>query len=73
MRQKPGTRKSHGEKIVKNIRRATRKEFGLVPTSINRNCFLLLHSFKAISSILGRIVGSEQYHPYEIKKTGETA
>mgnify|MGYP001824724558 CR=1 FL=1 len=27
MRQKPGTRKSHGEKIVKDIRRATRKQY----------------------------------------------
>ncbi len=27
MRQKPGTRKSHGEKVVKDIRRATRKPY----------------------------------------------
>ena len=27
MGQKPGTRKSHGEKVVKNIRRATRKQY----------------------------------------------
>ena len=27
MRQKPGPRKSHGEKIVKDIRRATRKQY----------------------------------------------
>ncbi|WP_430447931.1 IS3 family transposase [Rhodophyticola sp.] len=27
MRQKPGTRKSHGEKVVKDIRRATRKQY----------------------------------------------
>lgn len=27
MRQKPGTRKSHGEKVVKDIRRATRKRY----------------------------------------------
>lgn len=26
MRQNPGTRKSHGEKVVKDIRRATRKQ-----------------------------------------------
>jgi len=26
MRQKPGARKSHGEKVVKDIRRATRKQ-----------------------------------------------
>lgn len=25
MRQKPGTKQSHGEKVVKDIRRATRK------------------------------------------------
>ena len=27
MRQKPGTRKSHGEKVVKDIGRATRKQY----------------------------------------------
>ena len=27
IRQKPGTRKNHGEKIVKDIRRATRKQY----------------------------------------------
>ena len=27
MRQKPGTKQSHGEKIVKDIRRATRKQY----------------------------------------------
>ena len=27
MRQKPGTRKSHGEKVVKDIRRTTRKQY----------------------------------------------
>ena len=27
MRQKPGTRKSYGEKVVKDIRRATRKQY----------------------------------------------
>ena len=27
MRQKPGTHKSHGEKVVKDIRRATRKQY----------------------------------------------
>jgi transposase len=27
MRQKPGTRKGHGEKVVKDIRRATRKQY----------------------------------------------
>lgn len=27
MRQKSGTRKSHGEKVVKDIRRATRKQY----------------------------------------------
>jgi len=27
MRQKPGPRKSHGEKIVKDVRRATRKQY----------------------------------------------
>ncbi|WP_341365916.1 IS3 family transposase [Yoonia sp. BS5-3] len=27
MRQKPGTRKSHGDKVVKDIRRATRKQY----------------------------------------------
>ena len=27
MRQKPGTRKGHGEKVVKDIRRATRKRY----------------------------------------------
>ena len=27
MRQKPGTRKNHGEKVVKDIRRATRKQY----------------------------------------------
>ena len=27
MRQKPGTQKSHGEKVVKDIRRATRKQY----------------------------------------------
>ena len=27
MRQKPGTRKSHGEKAVQDIRRATRKQY----------------------------------------------
>ena len=27
MRQKPGTRNSHGEKVVKDIRRATRKQY----------------------------------------------
>merc|ERR1712173_148374 len=27
MRQKPGRRKSHGEKVVKDIRRATRKQY----------------------------------------------
>jgi len=27
MRQNPGTRKSHGEKVVKDIRRATRKQY----------------------------------------------
>jgi len=27
MRQKPGTRKSHGEKVVKDIHRATRKQY----------------------------------------------
>lgn len=27
MRQKPGTRQSHGEKVVKDIRRATRKRY----------------------------------------------
>ena len=30
MRQKPGTKQSHGEKVVKDIRRATRKQYGLV-------------------------------------------
>lgn len=27
MRQKPGTRKSHGEKVVNDIRRTTRKQY----------------------------------------------
>ncbi len=27
MRQKPGTRQSHGEKVVKDVRRATRKQY----------------------------------------------
>ena len=27
MRQKPGTRTSHGEKVVKDIKRATRKQY----------------------------------------------
>ncbi|MEL6920425.1 MAG: transposase [Pseudomonadota bacterium] len=27
MRQKPGTRKNHGEKVVKDIRRANRKQY----------------------------------------------
>ena len=27
MRQKPGTRKGHGEKVVRDIRRATRKQY----------------------------------------------
>ena len=27
MRQKPGTTRSHGEKVVKDIRRATRKQY----------------------------------------------
>lgn len=27
MRQKPGTNQSHGEKVVKDIRRATRKQY----------------------------------------------
>ncbi len=27
MRQKPGTKRSHGEKVVKDIRRATRKHY----------------------------------------------
>ncbi|WP_216370147.1 MULTISPECIES: H-NS family nucleoid-associated regulatory protein [unclassified Roseobacter] len=27
MRQKPGTRKSHGESVVKDIRRAPRKQY----------------------------------------------
>ncbi len=29
MRQKPGTRRSHGEKVVKDIRRATRKQYSV--------------------------------------------
>src|SRR6056297_948894 len=32
MRQKPGTRKSHGEKVVKDIRRATRKQYSAEET-----------------------------------------
>ena len=27
MRHKPGTKQSHGEKVVKDIRRATRKQY----------------------------------------------
>ena len=27
MRQKPGTKRSHGEKVVKDIRRTTRKQY----------------------------------------------
>ena len=27
MRKKPGTKQSHGEKVVKDIRRATRKQY----------------------------------------------
>ena len=27
MRQKPGAKRSHGEKVVKDIRRATRKQY----------------------------------------------
>ena len=27
MRQKPGTKRSHGEKVVEDIRRATRKQY----------------------------------------------
>ena len=27
MRQKPGSKRSHGEKVVKDIRRATRKQY----------------------------------------------
>ena len=27
MRQKPGTKRRHGEKVVKDIRRATRKQY----------------------------------------------
>jgi len=27
MRQKPGTNQSHGEKVVKDIRRATRRQY----------------------------------------------
>ncbi|WP_093096426.1 IS3 family transposase [Shimia aestuarii] len=46
MRQKPGTRKSHGEKVVKDIRRATRKQY-----SVEEKIRIVLDGLKGEDSI----------------------
>ena len=46
MRQKPGRRKSHGEKVVKDIRRATRKQY-----SAEEKIRILLDGLKGEDSI----------------------
>ena len=46
MRQKPGTRQSHGEKVVKNIRRATRKQY-----SAEEKIRIVLNGLKGEDSI----------------------
>lgn len=46
MRQKPGTRKSHGEKFVKDIRRATRKQY-----STEKKIRIILDGLKGEESI----------------------
>lgn len=46
MRQKPGTRKSHGEKVVKDISRATRK-----PYSAEEKIRIVLDGLKGEDSI----------------------
>ncbi len=48
MRQKPGTRKSHGEKVVKDIRRATRKQY-----SAEEKIRIVLDGLKGEDSIAG--------------------
>ena len=46
MRQKPGTHKSHGEKVVKDIRRATRKQY-----SAEEKILIVLDGLKGEDSI----------------------
>ena len=46
MRQKSGTRNSHGEKVVKDIRRATRKQY-----SAEEKIRILLDGLKGEDSI----------------------
>ena len=45
--QKPGTRKSHGEKVVKDIRRATRKQYSQTEEKIR----IVLDGLKGEDSI----------------------
>ena len=49
MRQKPGTKRSHGEKVVKDIRRATRKQY-----SAEEKIRIVLDGLKGEESIAGR-------------------
>ena len=59
MRQTSGTRKSHGEKIAKDIRRATRKQysaeekFGIVLDGLKTSCGLvrLVHGKKGNAGV----------------------
>ena len=46
MRQKPGTKQSHGEKVVKDIRRATRKQY-----SAEEKIRIVLDGLKGADSI----------------------
>jgi len=46
MRQKPGTKQSRGEKVVKDIRRATRKQY-----SAEEKIRIVLDSLKGEDSI----------------------
>jgi hypothetical protein len=56
MRQKPGRRKSHGEKVVKDIRRATRKQY-----SAEEKIRIVLDGLKA-KTALPSCVGERASH-----------
>ena len=51
MRQKPGTRKNHGQKVVKDIRRATRQQY-----SAEKKIRIALDGLKGEDSICGAVL-----------------
>ena len=76
MRKKPGTKPSHGDKVVKDIRRATRKQYILVlRTAVLSPFCQMLFSAQAAAIVsclpLGRVPANLEVPLLPASKSGQ--